>query len=278
MYYVALATNSTRRVEEIKSFFSLSDFISDEKELEHAQSSMSGKNKELLESVTTIIRDDLMTIQEQLDLYIRNENAEASQLKEIVSSLDKVSDTLGILGIGAVRGEIRKDVDTLNECIENDSRLDNESLMKIAQTLLKTESALDENITSLGNVTTSDDPQESNEGGISESDAKKIMDSVASESINNLKVIKKNFVAYIDSQWDKECVTENPKLLKEISGALKMSGLNEVSEEINKISKFTQVHMLESRINPTVEQLELLAEAVASIEYYIEYLLSLIHI
>jgi chemosensory pili system protein ChpA (sensor histidine kinase/response regulator) len=269
LYYVALADKKDRRINEIQKFFNLSNFISDDVEIEHAQSSLSGKNRELLESVTSVIKEDLMNIQENLDLYNRNENATTADLESIAGALSKISDTLGIIGIGVARSRIIDVTKTLDENIKIDQRIDKDTIMQVAETLLYVESSLDENILSLGEIKekTPDD-----DSIIPKSEMKKIMDILAKESINNLQKIKQNFVQYIEAPWNKESIETSPKLLKEISGALKMSGFEDVATEIDRIENYTTKYMLESDYKPSVDQLDMLAESVASLEYYLEYL------
>ena len=269
LYYVALAQSNDRRIKEIQTFFNLSDFISDESEIEHAKTSLSGKNKELLESVTTVIKEDLMSAQENLDLYNRNENADNSEMKQILDSLNKISDTLGIIGVGVARSRIKNVAESVEKEIEDSEKVSKDSLMKIAETVLFVNSALDENILSLGEISDVDRDSESN---IASSEIRKIQDVLAQESINSLQKVKQNFIQYIESSWNQEYLKSSPKLLKQISGALKMSGFLEVSKEIEKIEDYTLNHMLKSDYVPDVEKLDILAEAIASLEYYLEYL------
>ncbi len=270
LYYVALSDGKERRIKEIQTFFKLSDFISDDKEIEHAQSSLSGKNRELLESVTGVIKEDLMSIQESLDLYNRNDKATSKDLQSIIDSLSKISDTLGIIGVGIARSKIREDIQILESRVNSEEKIDQQTIMHVAETLLFVGSSLDENILSLGEVNEVDDQKE--QSLIPSSEMKGIMDTLAKESIQNLQKIKQNFVLFIESPWNKESIESSPKLLKEISGALKMSGLDKVADEIDRVEEYTSKYMLHEEYKPSVDELDLLAEAIASLEYYLEYL------
>ena len=270
LYYVALANSKDRRIKEIQQFFNLSDFISDDKEIEHAQSSLSGKNRELLESVTNVIKEDLMTIQENLDLYNRNDNALPTDLEKISKAMSKIADTLGIIGIGIAREKIRDDIKLLEDNFDNDEKIDNDTIMHIAETLLFVESSLDENILLLGEVKQVKESSDKNQ--ISSAEMKKIMNTLAKESIHNLQKIKHNFIQYIEAPWIKESIESSPKLLKEVSGALNMSGYKDVADEIDKIEVYTSKYMLDPSFKPSANQLDFLAESIASLEYYLEYI------
>ena len=270
LYYVALADSNDRRINEIQTFFNLSSYISDDVEIKNAQSSLSGKNRELLESVTSVIKEDLMEIQDKLDLYSRNDQATSEDLGVISKALKKIADTLGILGIGVARSKIISITEKLNEHVKSDSLIDHDTVMHVAEVLIYVESSLDDNIASLGEA--KEINVEDDDSLLPSSEIKKIVDTLAKESINNLQKIKQNFVMYIESPWNKENVERIPKLLREISGALKMSGFDEVSTEIDKIELYTTKYMLESDYKPSIDQLDMLAESVASLEYYLEYL------
>jgi chemosensory pili system protein ChpA (sensor histidine kinase/response regulator) len=270
LYYVALADSKDRRISEIQKFFKLSDFISDDKEIEQAQSSLSGKNRELLETVTNVIKEDLMSIQENLDLYNRNKSVETSDLVGIVSSLSKISDTLGIIGVGVARSKIQSVIDDLEVHVKQESPIDKETIMHVAETLLYVESSLDDNILALGHSQEGDEIED--DSNIPLNEVKKIIDSLAKESINNLQKIKQSFILYIEAPWNKESIEESPKLLRDISGALKISGFDDVALQVSRIENFTNKYMIDSDYKPSVDQLDLLAESVASLEYYLEYL------
>ena len=169
-----------------------------------------------------------------------------------------------------IQSKVKEDVKLLEESIMNDSRADEDLIMHVAETLLFVESSLDENIMLLGDMDSSDEASQGK--AVLSAEMKKVLDTLAKESINNLQKVKHNFVQFIEEPWNKDPIQPIPKLLKEISGALKMSGFDDVSVEVDKIEKYTNEQMLESEYKPSVDQLNLLAESIASLEYYLEYM------
>ncbi len=95
---------------------------------------------------------------------------------------------------------------------------------------------------------------------------------LAKESILNLQKIRHNVGQYIEEPWKIETIQSSPKLLKDISGALNMSGYKDVAEQIDKIEVYTSEYMLNKNYKATASELNLLAESIASLEYYLEYL------
>ena len=271
LYYLAICEGKTQIISEIKEFFNLNQFIPDEEEIKHAKGSLTGKNKDLLQTVADAINDDVLIVQESLDLFIRNRKAEVSDLQPMVSTLDKISDTLGILGLGVSRDSIIRYQSILSDSINAEQRPTDEDLLEVAKTLLVIESQLNDHIQSLGLEV---HEPESDSGGISVSPSERaqILRELANESIINLQQIKNNFVAYIEAPWDREQILVNPKLLNEIAGALKILNLEKSAGQIERISEYTNSYMLKTGARPSANELDRLANVISSIEYYLENL------
>jgi len=269
LYYIAISDGDSRLLTEIGSFFNLSQFIPDEDEIKHAEGSLSGKNKELLQTVSDAIKDDVLVVQESLDLYIRNKSASVSQLTPILDNLQNIADTLGILGLGVARDSVKEHTTELSTLIDDDQRPSDDNLLEVAKTLLKIESQLGDHIQSLGVV---DELGGEEENSIPKSEKRAILQQLAKESIINLQQIKTNFVAFIESPWDKNQVKDNPRLLKDIAGALKILNLSDAGEHLDSIINYVNNDLLASDSKPSAMELEQLATVISSLEYYLENL------
>ena len=150
LYYIAISEESGRMAKEIKEFFNLSQFIPDQDEIKHAEGSLSGKNKELLQTVSEAINDDVLVVQESLDLFIRNKSAQVDELAPLLENLQKIGDTLGILGLGVARESVNEHQGKLKELVDNNTRPSDDELLDVAKTLLQIESQLGDHIQSLG--------------------------------------------------------------------------------------------------------------------------------
>ncbi|TDR19523.1 Hpt domain-containing protein [Marinicella litoralis] len=269
LYYIAISEGDSRLVSEISQYFNLAQFIPDEDEIKHAEGSLSGKNKELLQTVSDAIKDDVLVVQESLDLYIRNKTASVDQLSPILDNLHNISDTLGILGLGVARDSVKSHTAELNTMIEADQRPSDDNLLEVAKTLLKIESQLGDHIQSLG---IHEELGGEEENAIPKSEKRAILQQLAKESIINLQQIKTNFVAFIESPWDKNQVKDNPRLLNDIAGALKILNLSEAGEHLESIIEYVNTDILASDSKPSAMELEQLATVISSLEYYLENL------
>ncbi|HET7358988.1 MAG TPA: Hpt domain-containing protein, partial [Rhodanobacteraceae bacterium] len=103
LYYAAQAQPGSTRVDEVRSTYRLEHLLPDTAEIEHARGSMAGHNRALLGTVSQAIKDDLLRVKDALDLFLRQHDADPGQLGEQVEVLDRVADTLGMLGLNVPR-------------------------------------------------------------------------------------------------------------------------------------------------------------------------------
>ncbi|HZV37438.1 MAG TPA: Hpt domain-containing protein, partial [Pseudoxanthomonas sp.] len=74
-----------------------------EAELDHARGSLSGRNRALLDSVGSAVKEELLQVKDEMDLYLRGARQQPEQLQPQVETLSGVADTLQLLGLPAAR-------------------------------------------------------------------------------------------------------------------------------------------------------------------------------
>ncbi|TDR39729.1 chemosensory pili system protein ChpA (sensor histidine kinase/response regulator) [Tahibacter aquaticus] len=268
LYYVAHANGETPRLTDVRNTFRLQSLLPSQKELEHAKGSISGHNRALLDTVSLAIKDDLLRVKEALDIFLRAQGNDPGELMAQVDVLDRVGDTLGMLGLGVPRRVVTEQR-TIVEEIANKARSPDEStLLDVAGALLYVEASLDDHIERLG----ADTPEDTGSGGMElpKAEVRKILDALMKEATSNLAQAKNDIVAFIESPWDHAKVEQIPRLLDEVSGALRMLDLNRPAELMHGLVRFIEVELLRWRRVPTAEQMDKLADTIASIEYYLE--------
>ena len=270
LFHAAQAKTGDPRVDEMRDVFSLTDLVPTEEELEHAQGSMQGHNRELLSTVTGAIKEDLMRVKDGLDLKVRKGETAEGDYGPLIETLDRVADTLGMLGLSGPRESIISEHDRLQKFAKDKSATEG-SLMDVASTLLYVESSLDNYIDRLGSGKDADEPVTDLIGGdLPAAEVRRLLDSLMKESSENLQEIKRSIIEFIEAPWDFNRMAEAPRLLDEICGALLMLDLKEASDLLRGVVYFIEVELLHKQEVPDADQLDTLADAVASIEYYLE--------
>jgi len=271
LYYIAHSAATGPRATEIRQVYKLDTLLPSEKELEHAKGSISGHNRTLLDTVSAAIKDDLMRVKEALDIFLRAQNGDPGELLAQADVLDRVGDTLGMLGLGVPRRVVLEQRKVIEEIGNKTRPADESALLDVAGALLYVEASLDDHIERLGADTTSDADGPNTQGlELPKAEVRKILDALMKEASVNITQAKQDIVAFIESPWDHARVEPIPRLLEEIAGALRMLNLAESAQLMNGIVRFVEVELLRHRRVPTVEQMDKLADALASIEYYME--------
>ena len=273
LYYVAQAKSVEGRAAEIKRLYRLDELVASEQEVEQARDSLIGRNRAVLETVSVAIKDDLLRVKDALDLFLRTANANARDLAPQIEILDRVADTLGVLGLGVPRRVILEQREALNKMVIGERAVDEGALLDVAGALLFVEASLDDNIEHQG--TGGAEAEQSLvavDSGLElpQAEVRKILESLMKEVQTNLQQIKQDVVAFIESGWDHAKAEHIPRLLDEISGAMRMVNLGEAASLTGAMSKFMEVELLRRKRVPTADQMDRLADAVASMEFYLE--------
>ena len=271
LYYVAHARSEGERVGEIRRTYRLDALLPSEQELEHAKGSLSGKNRALLDTVSAAIKEDLMRVKDALDLHLRTQDAHPTDLSTQTEVLDRVADTLGMLGLGVPRRVVQEQRQALADIAAGTRKADEGALLDVAGALLYVEASLDENIQTLGGVEAEEPPPAGgSEIELPQAEVRRILEALMKEASVNLHQAKQDIVAFVESPWDHAKVGQIPRLIEEIAGAMRMLALEEPAQLLDALSRFVDVELIRLRRVPTTEQMDRLADTLASIEYYLE--------
>jgi len=273
LYYIAQAgangrTEAGERASLIRRAFRLDTLLPTQSELQHAQGSMTGRNKNLLGTVSAAIKDDLVRVKEALDIFLRGHNTDASELAAQADVLNRVGDTLGMLGLGVPRRVVGEQREIIEEMAQQRRPVDEGTLLDVAGALLYVEASLDDHIERLGDG--GEEAPVSGELELPKAEVRRILDALMREAAVNIQQAKQDIIAFIESPWDHERVGQIPRLLEEIAGALRMLGLANAGELMTAVVRFVEVELISHKRVPTAEQMDKLADALAAIEYYLE--------
>jgi chemosensory pili system protein ChpA (sensor histidine kinase/response regulator) len=263
LFSVAHATPGPGRTEAIAQCFALDRMVPSAEELERARAAMSGRNRALLDTVAKAVREDLLRVKEGLDIFLRREDRSPQQLAPQVETLHRVGDTLGMLGLESPARMIGDQRKVIADVIDGRCEAKPEIILDVASALLYVDASLDEHIEFLGATDSSDDVLPSSE-------ARKIMRTLMREAGANLGRVKDHITAFIESSWSHAQLAEVPKLLAEVSGALRILNLERPAELVDGIDRYIGNELIADGRVPTVDDMDTLADAMASVEYYLE--------
>ena len=268
LYYLAHADVATARAGSIRDTYRLDSLLPSAQELEHAHGSISGHNRALLDTVAVAIKEDLLHVKEALDIFLRSQGADPATLATQTDVLDRVADTLGMLGLGVPRRVVTEQRGIIAGIAQGQSRADEASLLDVASSLLYVEASLDDHIVRLGvDPLPATAPQGTE---LPRAEIGRILDALMREAAANIAQVKSDIIGFVEAPWDHARVEQTPRLLEEVSGAVDMLSLHDAAQLIIGISRFVETELLQHRRVPDHQQLDQLADALSSIEYYLE--------
>jgi len=236
----------------------------DSAEIEHARNSLGGRNRAVLDTVGTELKNELQRIKDALDLHMRLGQG-PTQLQPQVQELDRVADTLAMMEFEAAREVVLKQRHLLQSVVSGARTLDNTVLLDVANALLQVEAVLDDQATSVQAGLRPDEDSVAAE-------VRRTTEAVAKEAIANFVTAREAIVAFIETNWDHSYLNEIPRLLDEVIGALHILELQQPAAYLTGIGQYVSVELLENRRVPGSRQMDTLADAMASFEYWLEAL------
>ena len=270
LYYVARSSTAGMRIADIRAAFNLSELLPGDEQVEHAREALSAPSVKLMKTVASAIKEDLGRVKDVLDIYVRTGMNKSSELVPQLELLKKISDTLGVLGLGELRGDIDGEVDRLKSVVERGGASE-PIILDIAATLLRVEDRLDQQLVRL--IVPRDDvagevadlpPQEA-------ADYQQVAESVMRECIINLARIKETVSQSIAAEAPSHGVDSVPSLVRGIKAGLLMLNKTRAMEVVDRIGNLITLMFSgsgPSRLNQ--KETDRLADAIVSIEYYME--------
>ncbi len=272
LYYVARSSTAGRRIGEVRAAFNLAELLPGDEQVEQARESLSAPSVKLMKTVAGAIKEDLGRVKDVLDIYVRTGMNKPSELVPQLDLLKKISDTLGVLGLGELRGDIEGEIERLKTVVTRGGGTNEQTILEIASTLLRVEDRLDQQLV---RMIVPQEPEGHAAGPAlapeGEADYRQVAEAVMRESIINLARIKETFSQSLTSSSSSQGLDSVPTLIRGIKAGLLMLNKTRAMEVVDRIGRLV-VLALRGGGPGRLEQKETdrLADAIVSIEYYME--------
>src|SRR5258708_6444249 len=275
LYYVARAARSGGRIAAVRASFKLSELLPVDDSIEHERESLSAPSVKLMRTVAAAIKEDLSKVKDVLDIFVRRGGGHSDELVPQLELLKKISDTLGVLGLGELRQRVQEEISELSDIVTDGKAPPDESLIKVAGVLLSVEDSLDDQLVRLILPATAD-------GSAADLPAdhdlefRLVSEAVLRECIVNLARIKEAVSLAVQRGGDfpAQGLDNVPQLLRGITAGLLMLGKGRAVELMDAIGTHVRKLIEPGAPAPDAVRLERVADAIVSIEYYMETLQS----
>ena len=275
LYYVARASSSGGRIAAVRASFKLSELLPVDDTIEQERESLSAPSVKLMRTVAAAIKEDLSKVKDVLDIFVRRGGGRSDELIPQLELLKKISDTLGVLGLGELRQRVQQEISELSEIVTDGKTPPEEALVKVAGVLLSVEDSLDDQLVRLilpitSQAGTADSPADQDH------EFRLVSEAVLRECIVNLARIKEAVSVSVQkpSDFPPQGLDNVPQLLRGITAGLLMLGKGRAVELMDAIGVQVRKLIEPGAPQPDPIRLERVADAIVSIEYYMETLQS----
>ncbi len=228
-----------------------------------------GPGTDVLQSLSTALQEELNQLKDKLDIIERGIEPDLAELAAIASTLERLANTLVMLDLKKLATAARGEAVKLRQW-EQESRLPGEEeLFGLADSVLAIEGAIIQMVHH--GITSETDALAQAQSTREESlYLKEAMFVVADEARSALTLAKRAITAFVESNYDKLHLANLPGTLHSIWGGLELVEDSQAAGVLNRVANSIQRNLLDEKGAPSGQVLEALADALTSLEYYIE--------
>lgn len=274
LYYVARIKSESPRVTDIKTTYRLEQLLPADNELEEARSGMGGLNSELLSTVSSGIREDLLEVKDALEIFVHSDVQDVARLKSLPDLLAKIADTLSMLGLGMPREQVIQQQKIVSQIIAGEHDSSDEVIMDMAGVLLSVESQLNSFIANRS--TTGADSSKDDRDGFAEmpdSEYQAVLSAVIKEGLQDFSDARQAILSYLENSEDKSLLELIVTRLDQVNGAMFMLPVQKLKHQIDAVRNYIEKVMLNAGVSPDADTQNDIADVVTSVEYYLESIL-----
>jgi chemosensory pili system protein ChpA (sensor histidine kinase/response regulator) len=268
LYYIARATSDGPKVTAVRASFRLNELLSVDDSVEQERENLSAPSVKLMRTVSAAIREDLGKVKDVLDIFVRR-GGQPAELESQVGMLRKIADTLGVLGLGELRQLVIEETARLEAMAAGKTAADHAALVHIAATLINVEDRLDRDL--IGLIVPKPQAADQIEGSV-DVDFQQVQAAVLRECSVNLVRVKEAIASNVAGTLDVGALDAWPGLIAGIKAGLLMLGKSRAAEIVDGIAKNLKELLQPGGTAVPPNYLDRLADAVVSLEYYMETL------
>ncbi len=267
LYYIARSSSRDPAVMSVKRSVDLVNTFPEQSDEVNGFDSLGAPDRELFQAVGDALAQDLRDVKDQLDLFIRSDRSQLDRLTGLAEPIQRIGDTLGMVGRGDLRTRLKHRCEELRESAESGQPPTDERLMALAADLLYVESSLSSLAAGNGQGEAVDGamPQVMSEGELQQH-----VRSAIDEALVELAKTKDAILEYLDKPGEPGLLEEVPAHLQVVSGVLQMLEMPEAGRLLQDLRPYIEKLSLGSESTPDVEQRDAVADVVISAELYMQ--------
>lgn len=269
LYLVALADSRGPAATPVRELFGLTSLPFTDHLLEEEYQRLAGPGQAVMRSLSSAIREELTSVKDMLDLIERG-TVQAESLGNLHAVLGKLSKTLGMVGLSSAGNALNAQLQTV--AVWSEARApQQQELLKLADAVLYVEG-----------MVASLERGERRDSSAGQLAPDKELESFAYYQLNEARIVvvdeargglalaKRAITAYLEADGDRMHLSNVPFSLQAVRGGLWFLGQERAAALVGACAEYIQTQMFEAPKMPSEQMLETLADALSSLEYYLE--------
>jgi chemosensory pili system protein ChpA (sensor histidine kinase/response regulator) len=221
-----------------------------------------GPDDETMSAVASILIEELNSVTDKLDLFVRAQNRNTDDLAALLPTLEQISSTMIILDNTKQRIAVANQISIIKE-LETSGEPSEDVLFNMAQALIEIGAELGQLVVGSGKERTED-----SFGNLDEAQA-----AVIRETRIGLAAGKDSVIDFIASEFDHTKIEGLPQSLNTLRSGLIIVNQLQAGDVLKAAANYVANALLSGSQKPELEQMDDLADAITSIDYYLERLL-----
>ncbi|HET8729993.1 MAG TPA: hypothetical protein VFM34_02655 [Moraxellaceae bacterium] len=263
--YLAALAEEGQQVTAVRKAFSLEEDCLTQSRLTAEYEVMCGPGGSVIKTVADALKDELVQVKDTLDVMSRGSRNDEESYVAMADSLTRISQTLVMLGLIDSSQSMRRHADTVRTWsgAANDA-----ALAALVDAIMDVENAvagLVRRVTPGAEAATGN-----SQVSIHQLDEARAL--LVAESRSGMSLVKRAISAYLESNRDLLHLANVPATLQSVGGGLSFLGIARGAAILASCARFIELRMLGQEEQPTLTDMETLADAITSVDYYLESL------
>lgn len=263
--YVAGLAEAGSKVAAVRQAFLLEESCLNQAQMTAEYELMCGPGGSVIKTVADVLKDELAQVKDTLDIMSRGAKNDSESYNAMADGLTRTAQTLVMLGLLDASQSMREQAEEVRKWKGEPDQADLHSLV---DALMDVENAV---AGLVKRVTPGADTKVNNSRvSIHQLDEAKAL--LVSESRSGLSLAKRAVSSYLEANRDLMHLTNVPSTLQSVAGGMSFLGIDRGAAVLRACARYIDARMLSAEQQPNMADLETLADAVSSVDYFLESL------
>lgn len=263
LYLVGLSEGG-EAAAAVKEAYEVSDYCLSQQQLTEEYELMCGPGGSVIKTVASVLKDEMAQVKDTLDIVARGAEV-GDSFSAVADQLVRVAQTLVMLGLIDASQAIKAQSEVVRKWQGEPAEAELNALVDVLMSVDNAVAGMVRQVTP--GVET---PLENSRISIHQLDEARAM--LVAESRSGLSLAKRAISSYLEASHDLMHLANVPSTLNSVAGGMSFLNIPRGAAVLSSAALYIEKRLLGSDQAPDMHQMETLADAISSVDYYLESL------